>query len=144
MLPAKVTKPPGSAMVAQPGGTVMRWLKYLWAVVIGLVTIGVVLTAFGKVHGSFETIVLGAVGVIYATIRAFGYGLAQMQRLNAVALAEQSFQIRRLLNDERVESEESEFKTGMDALSKNDTLGIIRITFVWLIYLVCILNILIA
>jgi hypothetical protein len=125
-------------------GTVMTWLKYLWAVVVGLVTIGVVLTACSKVHGSFKTIVMGAVGVIYATIRTLAHGLTHIQRLNAIALAEQSFRIRRLLNDEWVDSEESEFKGGLNAISQNHTLGIIQITFLGLIYLICILNILVA
>jgi hypothetical protein len=116
----------------------------LWAVAINLIALVVVLTIFSRGFEPFERVVLGALGVIYATIRTIAWGTAHVLKQSALGLAEEFFRVRRLLNDDSVDEAERATREALMATKSNEVVGWINLAFLAAIYVVCVFNILIS
>jgi hypothetical protein len=120
------------------------FLGYVWRVVFNLIQLLVVLYILDKVKGDFQVIVVAVLGIIYATIRTIGFGLALSFINTGQALEREFKRLRHLLNDQLIEEDEVELveqKTQAKRLIAKSYIDMVSVSIIWLFCVVSLLRI---
>ena len=117
----------------------LRWARYLWAVIVNLVTIGVVLAIYDNVHGSFEIIVISILILIYLSVQSFSMIYGPTITTTALGLDTELKRIRKLLKDKPNKDEEE-----IQGVKNEVDRAVIKIRinagFFFIIYLIALFN----
>ncbi len=124
-----------------------KYLGYVWAVIINLITLGVVIAIYSSLYDSFEIISISILILIYLSIQTFAmtYGNATIE--NVFLMHAEFERLRKLLrkNDEMEEDEEFEKEEIKEARKKTNKAKVkmyINAGFAFIIYVIAIFNLL--
>lgn len=123
-----------------------KHLGYIWAVIVNLITIGVVLGIYSNLYQSFEVIVVSLLILIYLSIQTFAmtYGNATIE--TAFSMNFEFQRIRKLVQKNQIDEdeEEDEKEEIQEARKKVDKAKIkmyINAGFAFIIYIIALWNI---
>ncbi len=124
-----------------------RFARYIWTVIVNLITIGVVIAIYSNIYDSFEVIVVSLLILIYLSIQTFATTSGNTSISTAFYNHEQFSRIRKLLKNSEVVSEDEEYENEefLEAKKKFDkakTKMYINIGFAFIIYIIALFNLL--
>lgn len=122
----------------------MKKMSYIWAILIGLIEIGVTLSLFsGYYNSSFETKVLAILVIIYTTIRVIGMGLGQ-SLLRLMYQTDANFkklkELQGFTDPDTLELEKEESEEVSGTIKKAEIKAIINAVIVAIMYLIAVAN----
>lgn len=124
----------------------MKWIPYAWTVFINLIALFVVFAIFDSVYGSFETILLSLLVLIYVSLVSFAGGFGQTKMQEMLLIHEEFKRLRKLLNEEQSEDEalveEEDVQDAKSQMKKSQIKFYINSGFNFIIFIVAILNLL--
>ena len=83
----------------------MKYLPYIWTVVTNLIALLIVFAIFDAVYGSFETIILSLLVLIYISLVSLAGGFGQTKMREILVTNQEFKRLRRLLKEEQSEDE---------------------------------------
>lgn len=83
----------------------MKYTPYIWTIVSNLITLFVVFAIFNAVYGSFETIVISLLVLIYVGFVNFAGAIGQTKIQEMLLLHEEFKRLRKLLKEEQTNDE---------------------------------------
>lgn len=122
----------------------MKILKYVWTIIVNIITLFIACGVFSVANNSFESIVLAVLVLIYLSISSFSAVWA-LSHLEFVEALDNEFRgIRKLINtDKKADDEEFEKEAREVREKKKNTAMIkfyINIAFQCIIYLIALYN----
>lgn len=118
------------------------WLGNVWTVIVNLITVVVVFAIYGSIYGDFETTVVSLLILIYLSIQSFSMLQGKTIAENACAFDSEFKRIRELLNANPTDEEAEEVQSARKKFEKSMTKMAINSTFVVIMYLIALFNLL--
>jgi len=124
----------------------MKFIPYIWTVVVNLITLFVVFSIFSSVYGSFETIVISMLVLIYVGL-VTSTGAAGQTKMQEILLVHEEFKrLRKILKEEQtedeVEFEKEDVESAKKQMKKVQIKFYINAGFNTIIFITAILNLL--
>ncbi len=120
-----------------------KWFGYVWTVIVNLITIGVVLGIYSNLYDDFEIIVVSLLILIYLSIQTFAMSSGSIAVGTAFSNYDEFARIRKLIQKnvgEDEDSEKEEYDEAKKKLSKAKIKMYINASFAFIIYVIALLN----
>jgi len=120
----------------------LKWLSYIWTVIVNLITVGVVFAIYGSLYDSFEIIVVSLLIVIYLSFQSFSMIYSKITAETAFALDGEFKRIRKLLKNEPTEYENEEILDAKKKVEKSTIKIYINGAFILINYIIALIHLL--
>jgi len=140
LLNGKEAVPSKDSNNEKPKKVYWHWLDYAWAVIVNLITIGVIVSIYSVVTESFEIIVISFLILIYLSIQSFSMIYGKTATETAFALDAEFKRIRKLLKDEPNKSETEGMSEAKKKVDRAMVKMLINAIFLSIIYLIALFH----
>lgn len=113
----------------------MKILKYIWTIAVNLIVLSIIIAMFGRVAGSFETIVVAGLVLIYVSLTSSITILGRAFLESHQANYNQFIRLATLLEDTEIESYNEELQEFSELFQKQQIRFYINVAFNFLIWI---------